>query len=166
MNLSSQRETNSPAFQRHIDDSLAITPHLASDLERLIDLGSGQGFPAIPIAIRTGIFVEMVEADRRKAAFLATVLATLRLPGRVTPCRIEAASLAPAACITARALAPLDRLLTLARPLVLNGGCCLFLKGPAAYREATEASRIHRFDFEIVATHSPRSNLVKITNLR
>ena len=166
LNLSSARDSDEAGFQSHITDSLSLLPYLPVNLTRLIDLGSGQGFPAIPLGIYTGITIDLVEADRRKAAFLTTTLATLGLAGKVWPIRIESAAIPPACCVTARALAPLSRLIPLARPLLLPGGYCLFLKGPGAAAEITDAEAEQTFTAEIFSTSLPRSNLVRITNVR
>ena len=166
LNLSSSRTSDEAGFQSHIEDSLSIIPRLPPALTRLIDLGSGQGFPAIPVAICTGISIDLVEADRRKAAFLTTALATLGLAGTVWPIRIESADVPPAGCVTARALAPISRLITFARPLLQADGCCLFLKGPGVADELADAATTTRFTSEIFPTKSLRSNLVRITNLR
>ncbi len=166
LNLSSGRDSDAGGFQSHIDDSLALADHMPASIDRLIDLGSGQGFPAIPIAIATGVTVDMIEADRRKAAFLTTALATLELSGRVWPTRIESATVLPSLCVTARALAPLPRLLALAKPLLGPGGCCLFLKGPGVAQELDQAAQTNTFEYEIFPTRSPRSHLVRITGLR
>ena len=166
LNLSSGRDSDRNGFRKHVTDSLYLLPHLPADLSRLIDLGSGQGFPAIPIAIMTGIYVHLIEADRRKAAFLTTVLATLELPGCVTAERIETVKVERAHCVTARALAPLAYLITLARPLLTWDGVGLFPKGPTAADEVAEAAKHQTFDTIILPTASPRSNLVRVTNLR
>ena len=166
LNLSSRQDSDPGGFRSHIADSAFMVPHLPPNLSRLVDLGSGQGFPAIPLAILTGIAVDMIEADKRKAAFLITVMAKLNLPGTVLASRIEATSLPKAACVTARALAPISRLLILARPFLEPTGCCLLLKGPNWRREVDEAAPTETFTHEVFPTASARSNLVKITNLR
>ena len=163
VNLSSARTSDEAGFRSHIEDSLNLVAHLPTGLTRLVDLGSGQGFPAIPIAIATGINIEMIEADRRKAAFLTTALASLHLDGRVTRDRIERATVVNTSCVTAKALAPLPRLIQMAQRFLLPGGCCLFLKGPAALAEAAHAQRGTALEITIIPTRSPRSNLVKVT---
>ena len=165
LNLVSKADATEQGLQRHIEDSLAIVPHLASSTDSLIDLGSGQGFPAIPVSIATGIRCDLIEADRRKAAFLSTVLATLTLPGRVHCTRIEQTSLLPSSCVTARALATVGDLISMARPFLRPDGYCLFLKGPAAGEEVADAALASRFHAQITLV-STRSNLVKITDLR
>ena len=150
-------------LEAHVSDSLTLLPHLPSGLDRLIDLGSGQGFPAIPVAIESGIAIALIEADRRKAAFLTTVLATLQIPGTVSASRIENTVLEPARCVTARALAPLSWLVGAAKPFLAEDGYCLFLKGPAATGELLTARKSGAVG-EIIAEHPP-SYLVKMTTL-
>ena len=166
LNLSSAATSNSTGFDTSIADSLQLLPHLPIGLSKLVDLGSGQGFPAIPVAIATGIAIELIESDRRKAAFLMTAMATLSLQGRVWSCRIEQAAALPAQCVTARALAPLAGLLDLAARFVEEGGCCLFLKGPNVDVEIQAARRTRKFTYAVHPTASPRSNVVKLTHLR
>ena len=164
INLTSERDKSD--LWRHIADSQTLIPHLPRDLDRLIDLGSGQGFPAIPLAIETGVALDLIEADRRKAAFLQTVLATLRLRGAVWPTRIELTVLPQAQCVTARALGPLRQLYEAARPLLAANGCCLFLKGLNAERELEDLRSSSDCRAEIIAGPTPPSCLVKITNVR
>ena len=162
-NLTSKRDAG--RLDHHIRDSLSVVPHLPPTLDRLVDLGSGQGFPAIPIAIETGVAIDMIEADRRKAAFLTTVMAALHLRGTVWPNRIEHAPVPPAICVTARALADLSTLVRLARPFVAPGGYCLFLKGEQAAAELDEALRHGGVSGQILPASAPPSCLVKITVL-
>lgn len=123
---------------RHINDCLQLLPLLPS-VNYAIDLGSGAGFPGLVLAIATGIHFNLIEADQRKAAFLREAARETAAPAQVHAVRIEAAALKPAALITARALAPLDILLSLATPLLDQGGLCLFPKGRQADAELTRA---------------------------
>ena len=114
---------------RHVADSLALLPYMPPRLQRAIDLGSGAGFPGLVLAIASGVHFDLIEADRRKAAFLAEAARATRAPVRVFASRIEVACCDPAMLITSRALAPLDRLLALAIPLLEPDGVCIFPKG-------------------------------------
>lgn len=127
--------------QRHLEDSLALLPHLPEGFERAIDLGSGGGFPGLVLAIATGRHFDLVEADQRKAAFLREAARITGAPATVHALRIEAARLPPAPLVTARALAPLPTLLAWAAPLLAPGGVCVFPKGRTAGEELTEARR-------------------------
>jgi 16S rRNA (guanine527-N7)-methyltransferase len=126
-------------WERHIADSLQLAP-LVQGAARGIDLGSGAGFPGLILALATGIPFELVEADRRKAAFLREAARVTKAPIQVHATRAESAKLTPAPVITARALAPLPRLLELAAPFLAPGGACVFLKGSHADAELTDAA--------------------------
>jgi 16S rRNA (guanine527-N7)-methyltransferase len=127
-------------WERHIADSLQITPLIPPGVTRAIDLGSGGGFPGLMLAIATGVSFDLVESDQRKAAFLREAARITAAPARIHAARIETLTLEPAPLITARALAPLPQLLDLAAPLLAPGGMCLFLKGVHAGSELTAAT--------------------------
>lgn len=116
-------------WTRHIRDSLRLLPLIPAGTDRALDLGSGGGLPGLVLAVATGIPFELVEADRRKAIFLQEAARVTGAPITVRCQRIEAGGLAPARLVTARALAPLPRLLGYAYPLLQPGGACLFHKG-------------------------------------
>lgn len=124
---------------RHIQDSLNLLPYLPPSFDRAIDLGSGGGFPGIVLAIATGKPFDLVEADKRKAAFLREAARITAAPVQVHAQRIEALALPPAPLITARALAPLTTLLAWSAPLLAPGGVCVFPKGRTAEDELTQA---------------------------
>ncbi len=128
-------------WTRHIADSLRLCPLVPPGTEAAIDLGSGAGLPGLVLAVVTGIPFALVEADRRKAAFLLEAARITTAPVTVHDTRIEAAQIAPAPLVTARALAPLPRLLGYAHPLLALGGICLFPKGSGADTEIAAARR-------------------------
>ncbi len=133
-------------WTRHIEDSLRLVPLIPPGTARAIDLGSGAGLPGLVLAIATGIPFDLVESDRRKAAFLAEAARLTRAPVRVHAARIESCAVDPAPLVTARALAPLSALLALAAPLLAPGGLMLLPKGARAGHEI-EAAR-HEWSFE------------------
>jgi 16S rRNA (guanine527-N7)-methyltransferase len=120
---------------KHLLDSLAMhgaTAPLAAAGGRLADLGTGAGFPGIPLAIaQPGLQVALVESSGKKARFLREAIRNLGL-GNATAVesRIEAYD-APAAfdAITARALATLPLILALGAHLLKPGGVLLAMKG-------------------------------------
>jgi 16S rRNA (guanine527-N7)-methyltransferase len=135
-------------WERHIEDSLAIVPHIPAGTETAIDLGSGAGFPGLVLAIATGIKFTLLESDARKAAFLMEAARETAAPVKIINTRIEGAKTAPAPLITARALAPLDKLLGLALPHLAPGGVCLFPKGRTVGEEIIAAKRLWHMDVE------------------
>lgn len=139
--------TLSSIWTRHIADSLQLLD-IAPSGKTWIDLGSGAGFPGIVLACaltdRPGTFVHLVERNAKKAAFLREALRVTGARGAVCLSEIEnfVDSNPPAAdYITARALAPLNVLLSLAAPLIARGARALFLKGQDVEAELTEATK-------------------------
>lgn len=127
---------------RHLDDCLQLVPLLPSDPEATgIDLGSGAGFPGLVIAIVTGMRFSLIEADKRKAAFLREAARHIDAPVTVFDTRIESTDIKRASLVTARALAPLDKLLGWTAPKLAAGGTGLFLKGKDTANELTQARR-------------------------
>lgn len=117
----------------HILDSLSCVPEVeASIAGPLADLGSGSGFPGVPVALETGRDVTLVESVKKKAAFLADVVIAIDLPGRVEPVRAEELALSEVgsfSVVTARAVSTLASLVELGSPLLKRGGRLICLKG-------------------------------------
>lgn len=121
-------------WRRHILDSAQLLS-IAPQALRWADLGSGGGFPGAVIAIlahdRADVAVKLVESNRKKAAFLQNALSDLAPRADIVARRIEdvvESSVSPD-IVTARALAPLPRLLTLTEPWLAAGTRALFHKG-------------------------------------
>lgn len=142
------------AWVRHFADSAQLLTLAPDRPARWIDLGSGAGFPGLVAAHilaerspQTPVY--LVESDARKAAFLQTVIAETGLAQtgmtvRVLPLRAAAAARelgAGPGVISARALAPLPRLLDLAWPFWGRGSVGLFPKGQDVEAELTEAAK-------------------------
>ncbi len=138
VNLISKADENM-IWDRHILNSLRLLPLLPLHTTRAIDLGSGGGFPGLVLSLASDTQFDLVEADHRKASFLREAVRVTDAKARVVVSRIETTQLQVAKVITARALAPLDRLLSLAQPLLAPGGVCLFLKGRRAEIEIKSA---------------------------
>lgn len=152
-------------WTRHIQDSLRMVPLLPPEINRAIDLGSGGGLPGLVLAIATGISFDLVEVDRRKAAFLQEAARVTRAPVTVRCQRIEAGGLAKAGLVTARALAPLPRLLGYAHPLLQPGGVCLFPKGADAGQELAACTEWHMHVERFPTTAKAGSVVLRITQL-
>lgn len=147
-------------WRRHMLDSAQLFPLLPRNLPRLIDIGSGAGFPGLVLAILGVPEVHLVESDLRKGAFLREVARQTAASVTVHSARIESLSDLKAPVVTARALAPLPKLLDLAAPLLAPDGQCLFLKGQNIAEELTEARKIWIFDEDRSPSRSDPSGLV------
>jgi 16S rRNA (guanine527-N7)-methyltransferase len=153
-------------WQRHISDALQLVPLMPPETQRAIDLGSGAGFPGLILALATGIQFDLVESDQRKAAFLREAARVTGAPIHVHAARIETAKLAPASLVTARALAPLPKLLTLAAPHLGPGGTCLFMKGASADAELTDAATEWHMQVDRIPSRTAfGARILRITDL-
>jgi 16S rRNA (guanine527-N7)-methyltransferase len=166
LNLIAARDA-SMVWERHIADSLQLVPLMPAGVARAIDLGTGGGFPGLVLAIATGVPFDLIESDRRKASFLRTAILETAADATVHCCRIEDAAVPAAALVTARALAPLPRLLPLAARLLTDDGVCLFLKGAKAEEELAAADR----DWTMTVTRvpsqtSPEGVVLRIEGMR
>jgi 16S rRNA (guanine527-N7)-methyltransferase len=135
------RDTLPDLWRRHMLDSAQLRPLVPDDAKSLIDLGSGAGFPGLVLAILGVPDVELVEADSRKAAFLREAARITAAAVTLRPCRVAAVPPHAVDVVTARALAPLDRLLDLAEPFIGRETVCLFPKGERAVPELTLARK-------------------------
>lgn len=133
------------------------------------DLGSGAGLPGLVLAIllkgRPGARVHLIESMTKRCRFLTEVTEALGLPAVVHNARAESLDL-KVEVVTARACAPLDRLLTYARPYLARGARGLFLKGAEVEAEIAEARRSWRFKARTTPSLSdPRGRLLSIEEL-
>ena len=161
----------SDIWHRHVEDSAQII--LMAELgDYWIDIGSGGGFPGIVVAIilkemAPATKVVLVESDVRKATFLRQVAATLDLSCEIHNSRIESLNLPRGKTISARALAPLPKLLKLAENLVEEGGICLFMKGQSYLDELADARKAWSFECEAKKSQTNAAAAVlKIRNIQ
>jgi 16S rRNA (guanine527-N7)-methyltransferase len=115
---------------RHISDSLRGVPHIVPDAEGVVDLGSGAGFPGIPISVaRPDLEVTLSEPRQARAAFLELVVERLQLPN-VRVFAGPAQELAPGAdmCV-ARGFGDARRTWGVARDLIRPGGALMYWAG-------------------------------------
>lgn len=157
-------------WTRHIADSLQLLA-LAPDATTWVDLGSGGGFPGIPIACALGTkgTVHLVESNGKKAAFLREAVRALTLRAEIHAMRAENFGETwpgRADVVTARALAPLKTLCGQALPLIAKGAIGLFPKGQDVAAELTEAAKYWRIEASQVPSRTaPGGCVVRITGL-
>lgn len=166
--------TISHLWTRHVADSLQIAS-VAPDARIWVDLGSGGGFPGVVIACalaeQPGVAVHLVESNAKKAAFLREAKRVTGAPIVVHAERIEQFDghfPGPVEIVTARALAPLPRLLELASPLLsrerVRG---LFLKGHDAEQELRDAAKSWMMDATLIPSLTdPHGRVIVVKALR
>jgi len=157
------RSTLEDPWRRHLQDSA----QLASLVEGIVvvDLGSGAGLPGLILAImRPELEVHLIESDSRKCAFLREAARATGAKPVIHNFRIEAVAPFSSDVVTARALAPLGKLLDLA--VRFTPKQCLFLKGEEAERELTESSRRWSMAVERIPSRSdPRGVILRLSEI-
>lgn len=134
------RDSLDDLWRRHMLDSAQLFPLLPPGARRLVDLGSGAGFPGMVLCAMGVPDVHLVESDARKSAFLRDVSRVLGVSPHIHTRRLEEMHPIKADVVTARALAKLDDLLALAEKFLEPHSICLFLKGQGAEEELTRAA--------------------------
>jgi 16S rRNA (guanine527-N7)-methyltransferase len=159
---------------RHAFDSAQLLP-LAPQAKVWADLGAGAGLPGIVLATflkgRDGAQVHLIESMAKRCAFLRETASRLELPVTVHNRRAEEVALDGVEVVTARACAPLGRLLGFASPLLVDRpakqAIGLFLKGENVERELTEARQTWDFEVERLPSQSdPSGRILRIERLR
>ena len=128
-------------WRRHILDSAQLMGHLPAPPGRLVDLGSGAGFPGLVLAILGVGDVHLIDSDARKCAFLAEVNRATDAGAIIHSRRIEDLDSLAADIVVSRALAPLDTLIGYAVHHLAPGGRCFFHKGRNVEQELTESAK-------------------------
>ena len=152
------------AWRRHMLDSAKLARYIppggAGGAPVIVDIGSGAGFPGLVLAIMGAGVVHLVESNRRKCAFLATVARETNTEVTIQPLRVESLTPFTADIVTARSLAPLHKLIAFSEPFVGHEGECLFLKGKKADEELTEAAKKWSMRVERFVSDSDSSGVV------
>ena len=121
-------------WERHIANCIPITTILPENI-RLVDIGSGAGLPGIVIALaRPDLKVTLVEPLQRRVDFLNEVVAELGIPVEVIRGRAERVK-KQFEIVTARAVAPLEKLINISWHMIPKGGSLMAMKGESAAEE-------------------------------
>ncbi len=151
--LETNKETNLTAIRNpedalrlHTIDSIQALDSIPALTTALADIGSGQGYPAIPFGIlRPKMKVTMIESNERKARFLQATVRSLGIGCRVEVLNCRAECVPPAILgtydvVTARAVASLAALVELASPFLKQGGILVAMKGSPEAKELGAAN--------------------------
>ena len=155
-------------WQRHIVDSAQLAQYLPADAAEIVDLGSGAGLPGLILAIVAERPVHLIESDARKCAFLREAARITGARVKVHRSRAEDLPPWPADVLTARALAPLPRLLELGEGFIdPNRTVCLFLKGREAEQELTDSAKHWNMRVERFASLSdPSGSILRLSGVQ
>ncbi|MEM1129114.1 MAG: 16S rRNA (guanine(527)-N(7))-methyltransferase RsmG [Pseudomonadota bacterium] len=158
-------------WTRHFADSLQVFAAADAQGGHWADLGSGGGFPGMVVAVAaqgagSEMTMTLVESDQRKAAFLRTVSRETSVAVDIRTERIEDLSPLKADILSARALAPLTKLLVFSERHLRPDGMAIFPKGARYGTEVEEARNMWAFDCETVQSClDPNAVILKIGDI-
>jgi len=143
-------------WRRHVWDSAQLAQFIPAEAKSLVDLGSGAGFPGLVLAaLRPESRVVLYESTAKKCRFLEAASERMGLKVEIRNARIEDAKKESFDVVTARACAPLDKLLGYAQQFQGKATVNLFLKGQSVDAELTEAHKSWRMK---LLRHQSRSD--------
>lgn len=164
------RSTLGAFWERHAYDSWQLVPHIPEKASAFLDLGSGAGFPGLSVAIsckhRGHGSVLLVDSAGKKGAFLKKIIRDRALPAQVSTERVEKIDNQSFDVISARAFAPLPKLLSYTQRFWGKSTVGLFLKGETVEEELTAARKKWSFNVEKIQSRTNSTGcLLKITEL-
>lgn len=159
-------------WTRHIADSAQLLS-LAPEAKRWVDFGSGAGFPGLVLAIQLadepGALVHLIESDQRKCAFLREVARQTGAPAQVHAVRVESAEaqgLPSVDAVTARAFAPLPRLMDFAKVFLARGAVGIFPRGRSIAAQIAELPDKSAYSIESRASRIDSEAAIAIVRYR
>ena len=154
----------SAVWERHIADSLQLLDHVPRETGEWLDLGTGAGFPGLAIALaRPDIPVTLVESRKRRVEWLERICNEMSLSRcRVLGSRLESVETFEAGVITARAFAPLGKLLELSARFSTRSTTWLLPKGRSGANELSEQSAAIRTMFHVEQSATDTSAAILI----
>ena len=162
-------DTLPDVWNRHIWDSAQLLEH-APGAQSWADLGAGAGFPGIVLAImlktQPKSHVWLIDSLGKRCRFLQEIVDGLSLRATVLNGRAEDNAVT-VEVVTARAVAPMEKLLGYAQPYLQRGALGLFLKGEKAEVEVAQARSVWQFQADLsVSRTDPRGRIVSVRGIR
>ncbi len=154
------RATLPDLWRRHMLDSAQLIHHIPSHRPELLDFGSGAGFPGLVLAILGVADVHLVESDARKCAFLREAARVTETKIHLHHLRIEHLDNLKPQILTARACAPLKKLLELSEPFLIHNPTALFLKGKTVEQELTDSRKNWTIASEVYPSRSDPTGVI------
>lgn len=164
--------TLSHFWGRHVLDSAQLLPLAGKGVKQLADFGSGAGLPGLVLAALLTQFtpnnqVTLVEVSAKRCGFLREAVRALGVNVTIVQDKIENVPPKPVDFVTARAFAPLEKLLNYAHPWTELGARILFLKGEEVQREIDQASTNWAFQSRInTSITDSRGCVIEILDLK
>jgi len=158
--------TVADVWGRHVLDSGQLMPYIPKDKSPVVDIGSGAGLPGLVLAIMGVPDVKLVESDSRKCVFLREAARMTKTQVDIVESRVEYLENMAAGVITARALAPLSKLVELSQSVTKPNTLYLFLKGKNLKNELTHLKNNWRMQLEIhPSVTNPDGSILKMESV-
>jgi 16S rRNA (guanine527-N7)-methyltransferase len=138
------RETLDDVWNRHIRDSLQLLPYISG--EKVLDVGSGGGFPGMVLAITGKFSVTCVDSDRKKMLFLSEVARLTETPVNLITSRIENVQQRDFDTMCARGFSELSQLILITHQFAKIG---VFLKGKQWQKEIKKSELLFDFQYQV-----------------
>lgn len=159
-------------WQRHVLDCAQLLPVISGNAGSVVDIGSGAGLPGLVLAkllhdLNADSRVTLVESSAKRCGFLREAARTLAVPVEIVQQPIENFDAFKVDVVTARAFAPLEKLLRLSHPWAEKGARLVFLKGEDVQSEIDWASTKWAFQSSITQSLTDsRGCILEVSNLR
>ncbi len=145
---------------RHILDSGQLMAHLPTTSGPVVDIGSGAGLPGMVLGIMGVPNVHLIDANSRKCAFLHEASRVTETAVQIHNARVETTEIAPAAIVTARAVAPLKRLIDLTQFVSKQNTVFFFYKGKDFKTELTEIKNNWNMTLDVIPSFSSTEGVI------
>tara|TARA_B100000676_G_scaffold246968_1_gene250021 strand:- start:385 stop:1044 length:660 start_codon:yes stop_codon:yes gene_type:complete len=153
-------------WHRHVLDCGQLVRYLPDCPGTVLDIGSGAGLPGIILAILGVPNIRMIEADAKKCVFLREAARISETRVEIVEARAEQAVCEPAEIVTARAVAPLSRLLELTEPYIKPNTICFFFKGRNYKHELIDLKNNWKLQMETHRSLTERDGIIlKLTSV-
>lgn len=165
------KTTEGEIWKRHFYDCAQLSKHIPQDTKEILDIGTGAGFPGMVLAILASEnnfnqTISLLDESTKRCAFLGEVSRATGAKVKIHNQKIEVLTGSLYDLITARAFAPLEKLLSLAKPHLKENGFLLLLKGEEAEKELETARKKWSFKLDsFKSLTNPNSVILKISEL-
>ena len=164
---------NEDLWQRHIAQSIALLNFFPQNISTLADFGTGGGFPGLILAIYwqeqyphlPAPQFHLIESDARKASFLRETARLIGVNVTIHQCRIDDLEAQKFDVITARALAPLPKLITYSLKFMDKNSVCLFYKGENYQSELTAAKKQWNMNYKVIPLLQQKTFILQIKEI-
>ena len=164
---------NEDLWQRHIAQSIALLNFFPQNISTLADFGTGGGFPGLILAIYwqekfphlPAPQFHLIESDARKASFLRETARLIEGNVTIHQCRIDDLDVQKFDVITARALAPLPKLITYSLKFMDKNSVCLFYKGENYQSELTAAKKQWNMNYKVIPLLQQKTFILQIKEI-